>query len=189
MLIWRLIALASAILAFGGDVSAEGSTGTVVSCGSEKLRLTIQNQTGSSNRLSFEGATHDGNLLEKLSDLGQRTSHIAGLSCAEMAERDTTSFILLAFVREGSKTGILDEHGRPVRMKTVLIKFIGNRPHSYIEVETARENDGMALLPEYGLLSRDLQLSFEPDQVIDVSGDPEFFRTHSIVPIDPIRME
>lgn len=189
MLIWRLIALASAVLAFRGEASAEGSVGTVVSCGSEQVRLTIQNQTGGSNRLSFEGATHDGNLLEKLSDLGQRTSHIAALSCAEMAERDTTFFVLLAFVREGSKTAILDEHGRPVKMKTVRIKFIGNRPHSYIEVGTAREDDGMALLPEYGLLSRDLQLSFDPDQIIDVSGDPEFFRTHSIVQIDPIRIE
>ena len=153
------------------------------------MRLTIQNQTGGTNRLFFDGATHDGNLLEKLSDLGQRTSHIAALACTEGAQRDTTSFVLLAFVRQGTETSILDEQGRPVVMKTVLIKFIGNRPHSYIEVETAREDEIMALLPEYGLLSKDLQVSFDPGQIIDVSGDPEFFRTHSIVHIDPVRIE
>lgn len=189
MLVWRLTAAVSALFVFLGEASPQGKTGTVVSCGTEKVRLTIQNHVGDPDRLSFEGVTHDGNLLEKLSDLGQRASHVAALSCAETERTNTTLFLLLAFVRESDETPVLDERGTPVVMKTIQFRFIGTRPHSYLEVDTARGDEGVSLLPEYGLLSKDGQISFDPAQIIDISDDPEFFRTHSIVHIDPVRIE
>ena len=183
MVIWRLVAAVSALFVFLGEASPEGKTGTVISCGTEKVRLIIRNHVGDPDRLSFEGVTHGGDLRDRLSDIGHRASHVAALSCAETSQGNTTLFLLLAFVREGDETPILDERGRPATMKTIQFKFIGNRPHSYLEVDTARADEGIALLPEYGLLSKDGQLSFDPDQIIDISGDPEFFRTHSIVHI------